>query len=554
MPTSFSSRTWLWLFVLVLGAGLLLGLGSWGVLESSEARYAEISREMLADGDWLHPRLLGIQHFHKPPVTYWLTAAGVALAGPTGSGVRLLAVLAVLLQVVLVFGLGRLLFGGNERHALAAAVVYGTFPVVLISALNVTTDAYLMTLELLAAYGMLRYLQLGGWRWFYLFWLALGLAFLTKGPVGAVLPLMVVGGFYFRQPQPRRPFTVHHLLGPVLLLVVGLSWYLFLVAENKEFLDYFLWKQTAERFANADAFKRAKPWWFYLVLVPVGSLPWVVALLTQLARTRWATVPRQWRNVLIFWVLVPLVFFSLAKSKLLLYLLPIFPGLALLTVYYLGRLTDAVLYRWYVVMTGVLGLLMAGLCLLPALSGALGITVEVHPLTSLWPAVGIVALVLQQALWNQVRVAPRLLVLTVIFTLTLLLTAKPILHQNQLAASSTRPIAEWLRINHLDQRLVLVYDEMLPSLSFELNRTLITLQHDNDDIKRETQFEADARWQQLLVDMNDPAQQQYLKSLLAQHPVLIVKGELEDFWGWMLPYFPQQQRLGPWTIYYGSWE
>ncbi|UOQ70062.1 hypothetical protein [Hymenobacter cellulosilyticus] len=372
--------------------------------------------------------------------------------------------------------------------------------------------------------------------------------------MGAVLPLMVVAGHYFRQAQPRRPFTVHHVLGLALLLGIGLSWYLYLVAENKAFLDYFLWKQTAERFANADAFKRAKPWWFYLVLVPVGSLPWIVALLVQAGRTRWTAVPRQWRNVLIFWVLVPLVFFSLAKSKLLLYLLPIFPGLALLTVYYLGQLTDAVLYRWYVVMSGVLALLMAGLCMLPALSVALGITLEIKPLTSLWPAAGIVALVLQQMLWTQVRVAPRLLALTVIFTLTLLLTAKPLLHQNQLAASSTSPVAQWLQEHHLDQGQVLVYDEMLPSLSFELNKTLITLQHDNDDIKRETQFETDTSWQKLLVDMNDPAQQPYLKSLLTQHPVLVVKGELEDFWSWMLPYFPQHEHLGPWTVYYSGWK
>ncbi|TGE14066.1 ArnT family glycosyltransferase [Hymenobacter elongatus] len=554
MPASLSSRTWLWLFVLVLGAGLLLGLGSWGVVESSEARYAEIGREMLVSHDWLHPRLLGIQHFHKPPLTYWLTAAGLALAGPTATGARLLSVLAVLAQVVLVYGLGRLLFSGNGRHALAAAVVYGTLPVVLISALNVTTDAYLMTLELAAAYGVLRYLHGGGWRWFYLFWVGLGLAFLTKGPVGAVLPLMVAVSFYFRQSRPRLPFTWHHALGLGLLLLIGVSWYIYLVVENRELMRYFLWNQTAERFANAGAFKRAKPWWFYLVLVPVGSLPWVVALLVQLVRTRWAEVPRQWRNVLIFWVVVPLGFFSLAQSKLLLYLLPIFPGIALLTVYYLGRLTDAALYRWYVAMSSVLGLLLAGLCMLPALSVALALPVEISPLTPLWPAAGTVALVLQQVLWDEVRVAPRLLVLTVIFALTLLITAKPLLRQNQLASGGTRPVAEWLRARHLDQGLVLVYDEMLPSLAFELHKLPITLRHDNDDLKRETQFERTNDWQKVLVDMNDPAQDAYLKSLLAQHPVLLVRGELEDYRAWMLPYFPQQEHLGPWTIYYGGWK
>ncbi|MCB2378963.1 glycosyltransferase family 39 protein [Hymenobacter sp. BT635] len=554
MPVSFSSRTWLWLFVLVLGGALLLGLGSWGVVESSEARYAEISREMLVSRDWLHPRLLGIQHFHKPPVTYWLTAAGLAVLGPTATGARLPAVLAVLGQVLLVYGLGRLLFRHDKRHALAAAVVYGTLPVVLISALNVTTDAYLMLWELAAAYGILRYFHGGGWRWFYLFWVALGLAFLTKGPVGAVLPLMTVVGFYFRQGQARRPFTIHHVLGFLLLLTIGLGWYLYLVAENRAFLDYFLWKQTAERFANADTFKRAKPWWFYLVLAPVGALPWAVALLVQVARTRWAAVPRQWRNVLVFWVVVPLIFFSLAKSKLLLYLLPVYPGVVLLTVYYLGQLTDAALYRWYVVMSGLLALLMAALCMLPALNGALGLSLEIHPLTSLWPAAGIVALVLQQMLWSQVRVAPRLLVLTVIFSVTLLLTAKPLLRQNQLEGSSTRPLAQWLQAHQLDQRQVLVYDEMLPSLAFELNTMPITLVHDNDNLKRETQFEADSRWQNLLINVNDSSRQVQLRGLLRQSPVLVVRGELEDFRAWMLPYFPQQHHLGPWTIYYSGWK
>lgn len=141
------------LLVGALGLGLLAGINAWGPLESSEARYAEIGREMLVSGDWLHPRLLGIQHFHKPPLTYWLTAAGLAVAGPTAAGVRLLPALAVLLQVVLVYGLGRLFFHGNRALALVAAVVYGTLPVVLISALNVTTDAYLATFELAASVG-----------------------------------------------------------------------------------------------------------------------------------------------------------------------------------------------------------------------------------------------------------------------------------------------------------------------------------------------------------------------------------------------------------------
>ncbi|UOQ70061.1 ArnT family glycosyltransferase [Hymenobacter cellulosilyticus] len=115
-------------------------------------------------------------------MTYWLTAAGIAAFGPTALGVRVPAVLAVLAQVVLVFGLGKLLFRGDARHALAAAILYGTFPVVLISALNVTTDAYLMLWELLAAYGILRYLHGAAGGGFTCFGWAWAWPFLPKGP------------------------------------------------------------------------------------------------------------------------------------------------------------------------------------------------------------------------------------------------------------------------------------------------------------------------------------------------------------------------------------
>ncbi|SHJ58434.1 4-amino-4-deoxy-L-arabinose transferase [Hymenobacter daecheongensis DSM 21074] len=553
MPASLSSRTWLWLFVMVLGMSLFVGLGSWGVLESSEARYAEIGREMLTGHDWLHPRLLGIQHFHKPPLTYWLTAAGLALAGPTAFGVRLLPVLAVLLQVALVYGLGLLLFANDRARALAAAIVYGTLPVVLISALNVTTDAYLQTLELAATYGILRHYAGGGRRWLYLFWVGLGLAFLTKGPVGFVLPLMAVIGFYFRQQQTRRSFTVHHLLGLGLFGLVGLSWYLYLMAEDSAFVRYFLFQHTVERFANPETFGRSKPWWFYLVLAPATSLPWSAALITQAIRTRWAEVPQQWRNVLVFWVLVPLGFFSLSGSKLLLYVLPIFPGVALLTVYYLGRLSDAALHRWYAGIGFFLGLLLAALCLLPLFVEALPVPLEISPATALWPAAGIVLLVLQHALWEQVRVAPRLLLIAVIFTAALLLTAKPILHQNQLAFNGSRPLADFIRSHHLENRPILVYDQLLPSLAFELGRLPVSLHDGNHNLTRETQFEPGQSWQQNLLYLTDTTQERTLRRLLPQHPVLLVKGEVKPERQWLVQAFSMQEKVGEWTVYSGGW-
>ncbi|TYZ14159.1 glycosyltransferase family 39 protein [Hymenobacter lutimineralis] len=550
MPLPITSRTWLWLFLAALGLAFLLGLGAWGPLESSEARYAEIGREMLTGQDWLHPRLLGIQHFHKPPLTYWLTAAGLGLFGETALGVRVLPVLAVLLQVLLVYGLGLLFFAQDRARALAAAVVYGTLPVVLISALNVTTDAYLATLELAAAYGILRYYHGGGARWLYLFWLGLGLAFLTKGPVGFVLPLMAVVGFYFRQGQARRPFTWHHAVGIGLFLLVGLSWYLYLMAENPAFLRYFLFEHTVERFANAATFNRAKPWWFYLVLAPATSLPWSVALMTQAVRTRWAEVPQPWRNVLLFWVVLPLVFFSISKSKLLLYVLPVFPGVALLTVYYLGRLTDGALHRWYVGFLAFWGLLLAALCLVPVLSAVGWVPLEAGPLTAGAAAAGIALLVLLLMFWDEIRVAPRLLVGAGLFTVALLVAAKPLLHQNELTFNGSRPLAEFLQENQLTNRQILVYNELLPSLAFELGHVPVSLYDGNQSLSRETQFEANDTWQRQLINLQNPQQEPYLGSLLVQRPVLLVKGEMRPERRWMLRYFRQQQKLGKWTVWW----
>ncbi|RAK69396.1 ArnT family glycosyltransferase [Hymenobacter edaphi] len=547
-----SSRLWLWLLLAVLFGAFLLNLNAWGVLESSEARYAEIGREMLTGGDWLHPRLLGIQHFHKPPLTYWLTAAGLGLFGGTAGAVRLLPVLAVLAQVALVYALGLLIFARDRRRALAAAVVYGTLPVVLISALNVTTDAYLATLELLAAYALLRYHHTPAGRpaarWLYLGWVALGLGFLTKGPVAAVLPAMVVIGQHLTKGSPRRAWSWHHLTAGLLFALVGLSWYLVLVADNPAFVRYFLFEHTVERFANAATFNRAKPWWFYLVLAPLGALPWSAALLTELVRTGWRGLGRRWQPVLLWWVLVPLLFFSLSKSKLLLYVLPIFPGVALLTVELLGRRTDAVLLRWYVGFMALFGLVLGGLCLLPLLGVGYGLSVA--PWVALWPAAGVLVLLFTHMFWDEVRVAPRLLVLTVVFSLGLLAAAKPILGQIEARANGSRPVAQRLKELNLQDRPVLVYNELLPSLAFAQRRLPVSLYDGNQALQRETQFEADGRWHQHLINLQDAADTTVLGPLLRRRPVLLSKGELPAGRRHLLRGLNRHEHLGRWWIYY----
>ncbi|GAB3308620.1 glycosyltransferase family protein [Hymenobacter tenuis] len=537
---------WLGLLLLSLAIAFAVGLNAWGLLESSEARYAEIGREMLASSDWLHPRLLGIQHFHKPPLTYWLTAVGLAITGPTAAGVRLLPGVAVLLQILLVYSLGKLFFEGDARRALTAAVVYGTLPVVWVAALNATTDVYLATWELAAAYGILHHYHRHS-RWgLYLFWLGLGLAFLTKGPVGLVLPLMAVASFYFRQGQARRRFTVHHALGAGLFVAVGLSWYLFLVAENPAFLHYFLVGHTVERFANSEAFGRAKPWWFYVVLAPVTSLPWSALLVGRGARVGWAALPRPWKNVLLFWVLIPVLFFSLSQSKLLLYVLPVFAGVALLTAYHLHALSAAALARWSTCLLAFWGVVLL-LIAAPWVAHVAHLTV---PVSTTWVAgLGLLGVAFLGLDHQRLEPKARLLGGAAVFMAALLLAVKPLLQANELAFNGTRPLAAALQSAGLAGRPVLVYDQLVPSLAFALERIPLSLYGNNQSLRRETQFESDSHWHTTWLSLNDSSPAA-LDSVLRQHPVLLVKGEVNEAHRWIAQRLTQRLDVGPWHVYY----
>ena len=92
--------------LLVIFVVLNIGLGSWGLAETSEARYAEIGREMALSGDYLHPTLLGIQHYHKPPVTYYITAIGYKIFGINEFGARFFLSVSLILQMFFVFKIG----------------------------------------------------------------------------------------------------------------------------------------------------------------------------------------------------------------------------------------------------------------------------------------------------------------------------------------------------------------------------------------------------------------------------------------------------------------
>ncbi|MCJ8165369.1 glycosyltransferase family 39 protein [Pontibacter sp. E15-1] len=522
---------------------LLYNAGGWGVIETSEARYAEISREMLRSGDWLHPRLLGIQHFHKPPVTYMLSAFGMELFGVNPFGARFFLQVSLVLQALLVYLIGQLLFR-NSKQALIAVVVYITMPAVLISARNLTTDSFLTTFELAAIWAWLRYKSRYAAGWLYLFYLLLAIAFLTKGPVGLIFPALVAIGY---QKPAVSGYTKgrnawHHLPAVLLFLLVGASWYGYLIWEDPKFFDYFFLKHTVQRYANPEAFGRSKPWWFYIVLAPALSLPWAAILAVQYKKLREPSLPQ--KRLFILWLLLPLVFFSFSSSKLILYILPLFAGMALLMAWLLTNLAPKAVKKAAAGSLVFFAVLAVALLVAPVLP--VGIRLPWAAL--LYPVLMLAILFL---LWRSDALPlNKLLLSSLAFTLLLLPYSTHLLGNNPGMTNGSTHIANLITARKLQDRNILVYDKLLPSLAFELDKQLITLHNKNNDLVRETQFERDEAWRSLLLELGQPDDLTRVKALLERQPVLVVRNELPPEQAWMARYFQHKQKVGKWVVYY----
>ncbi len=538
MRHSKSKLSWLLLILFVV---LLYNLGGWGVVETSEARYAEISREMWQNADYLHPRLLGIQHFHKPPVTYAITTLGMQLFGPNASGARFFLQLSLIVQVLLVYLIGKEIFA-NKKQALIAAIVYITIPAVLLAARNLTTDSFLATFELAAIWAWLKYKNQTKALFLYFFYLLLALAFLTKGPVGLIFPVLVVIGFRNEDANLINIKDWHHIPALLLFLVIGASWYVYLMLQNAAFVDYFFLKHTVQRYSNPETFGRSKPWWFYLVLAPALSLPWFVILAVQYKRLR--LLPKLYKRLFILWLVVPLIFFSLSSSKLILYILPLFAGQALLTAWLLSQLTPeiALIYaKGSILYFAVLAIALLIAPLLP-------INILLPDWVLVFPGLMLVGLII---LWNKtMQPLHKLLSSALLFTLLLIPYSTHFMGSNPQLVKGSRPIASIIVNKNLQDRQILVYDNLLPSLAFELNKDIISIKDKSRHLNREIQFEKDENWRMNFIDLNSPKDSVRLNLILQKTPALVVKNELPENRKWLLRYFSKQAKTNNWTIYY----
>ncbi|AOW15123.1 hypothetical protein LPB72_21635 [Hydrogenophaga crassostreae] len=337
--SDFDARraTFWWLVALMVV--LFLGVGLRYPWPADEPRFAQIAREMVESGQWLFPTRGGEFYPDKPPVFMWISAAFFALIGHLKVSFLLPSVFAAVGTLLLVHDLGKRLW--NQQVAFWAVLILAFTPQFLLQGKAAQIDALVTFWITLGCYGLVRHFITGPhWRWYFVSWVAMGLGIMTKGvgflPLLMLLPLAL----WVKNPaavnDEDKVWRWRALAGLLVLLLTVACWLGPMLWQvnaqgTDDLLAYrnnILFRQTAERYANA--WGHIKPWhyfltqamplvWFPLPFIALAMIKPLAALLRNDAKLR----------VLLVWVALVVVFFSISKGKREVYIFPALPMLAL---------------------------------------------------------------------------------------------------------------------------------------------------------------------------------------------------------------------------------
>ncbi|MEO8680822.1 MAG: glycosyltransferase family 39 protein [Vicinamibacterales bacterium] len=311
------------------------GLGRGAITDADEAFYAESAREMVSSGDWITPHYNFEPRFQKPVLYYWLTAATYTIAGVTETAARFWAAMAGLGLVLVTAACGRRWFD-EATGLLAGAIVATSFGYFSLGrmALPDLPLTFCITLAIYAGLVATLEQERSPRQYVLLAAMALGLGFITKGPVGLIIPAIVIVPLLVIERRSIALTPADLVMGFLLFTVIAAPWYLVMwFRHGNEYLQGFFVGDNFERFAT-DRFNDPRPWWFYLPVLAGGLLPWTPLALvwlgpfTQFLRRRRDVGTIELR--LILWALLPLAFYTLSVGKQPRYILPVLPPLALL--------------------------------------------------------------------------------------------------------------------------------------------------------------------------------------------------------------------------------
>jgi 4-amino-4-deoxy-L-arabinose transferase-like glycosyltransferase len=314
-----------------------LGLGRQAITDSDEAFYAEAAREMVEGQDWLTPHFNYEERWQKPILYYWVTAAAFAGADTTEFMARMGSALSGVGLVLLTWNAARRMFADELGAWLAGAIAatcYGYFAMARASLPDLPL-AFFITATIWAALRATSPVEPVRLAWAALAGLAAGLGFLTKGPLGVIIPAIVLLPIWWRERSRVIISASGAAVACVLFAISGLPWYVAMwAAHGTAYLQSFFVADNLERFATTR-YNGVRGVWYYVPILIGGLLPWTmfaVVLPWRAARAvmyrRRALTDVEWR--LVIWTLAPLLLFTISIGKQPRYILPVLPPVAMM--------------------------------------------------------------------------------------------------------------------------------------------------------------------------------------------------------------------------------
>ena len=307
-------------------------LGARPIWDIDEGKHAEISREMVLSGDWITPAFNGEAFYDKPALYSWLGALVFLALGFTEFAARLPSAILATGCVLITYLMGRRL--ADTSTGLLGGVILATALEFVVLGRTIVHDislAFFVTLALFLFY--LGYETPRHRKRNLLFsYAAMGLATLAKGPLGLVLPGMVIGTFLIFEKKLNFIRQMQLGWGSLIFLAVAAPWYILISLKNPGYAHYFFVYQNLGSFGSSDP-RHPEPFYYYIPVFLGGFFPWSCFFPQAFiyAMRRRFEIPRGRTIFLILWVAVIFIFFSIAGSKLPTYILPVFPAAALLT-------------------------------------------------------------------------------------------------------------------------------------------------------------------------------------------------------------------------------
>lgn len=318
---NYSSRKAFWLLAVIVAFNIICGIGGVAMLDPDEPVYAETAKEMIRFHDYLSPRIYNEFWYDKPPIFYWLVVASLKICGGFSEfAARIPASLMAVFSVLLTYASFKRLL--NARAAFWSGMVMGTSVMLMYMGKASVTDS---TLLFFMTASLLCFMH----RKYWLMYVCCGLAVMTKGPIGVVFPGGIIFCYLLLTRNLKEMLHMHVIPGLILTALIGSPWYVYMYQNHGwQFIHDFLGFHNMQRFAKPLHPSRMH-WWFYLPVLILGMFPWT-GLLVQSIKNG-ITKAGEKRHVLLFlevWAAFVFLFFSVAKTKQVSYMLVLAPALA----------------------------------------------------------------------------------------------------------------------------------------------------------------------------------------------------------------------------------